>query len=287
MRRLCRSDQRTARRCPSNTEGAQIAPAAVMLAQSRAAVAALGTGPAIRRNSMPLGRGRSRICTTGRRPSSRGPWRRSAAVQAVRNASTVVALPRSRPNSVLAGTGRGLLRRQREARCDVVVRRSLAWGGLDWSGARGGRSGRGRSGVGSRGCGGRSCPRGLLDPAIEPVMLSRLCSSVAMRATAVAVGGERAHGLGQPAALPGVERADRLDARRHQDFVDFGNSQMQAVAAGLGRARHRGRRTARRQRTGPRWQAGTGREGRISAATVPVPPWVPVWPRCARSESRC
>src|SRR3954468_12599324 len=57
-----------ARRCPSNTDGAQIATAAVMLMQSRAAAAAPDTGPAERRGSIPAGRERSRICTTGRRP---------------------------------------------------------------------------------------------------------------------------------------------------------------------------------------------------------------------------
>jgi len=73
----------------------------------------------------------------------------------------------------------------------------------------------------------------------------RPIAAAAVAAASVGAGGCRpgrdhdgprgAHGLGQPAAFPGVERSDRLDARGHQDFMDFSKCHIQSVAADLRR----------------------------------------------------
>ncbi len=194
---LCRSDKRPARRWPSNKAGAQSAPAAVIAAQrSRCRRGAWGLGPAIRRNSYcpwagPLAHLHHRMQALEQRAVAakrRGP--------AVRSASTVLALPRSRPNSglptldtvVAAAPALEAARWPRgHARRDLGLRRAWRRSGV--------RSGRNRFRRVLTACSTR---------AIEPVMPSRLCSRVATRSSSrFAVGGEHAYGFGQPRGLRG------------------------------------------------------------------------------------
>ena len=200
--------QRTARRWPSNTAGAQIAPAAVMVAQSRAAVAALAAG----------------------RRSGGTPCRRGGAVRASarRVAALRAAAPCRRERRGPGGAqrldrwrrcrGRGRIRSCSDVRCSAARRRRL--------GALGGRADAGGDVfLGRRAAGGAGTGRGGLRAggAVSAALPSR---HFAMRAGDVfealferrdaghqpfAVGRERAHGLGQPAAFARVERPDRLE----------------------------------------------------------------------------
>src|SRR5262249_12916668 len=94
----------SARRWPSNTAAWQVRPATARAAHSRAATLALTRGPATRRSSTVPGLAPSRTATTGRSPSTSGAWLFFTESHRVRSPSTVGAVPRSMPNSVLVAT---------------------------------------------------------------------------------------------------------------------------------------------------------------------------------------
>jgi len=168
-----REAQRPARRWPSKGAGEHTAPAAIIAAHNRAAAAAVGIGPAIRRSSTATPLPRSRRCTTAPNPWSSEAWRRDAAVQATRRLSIDGPLPRSRPNSGLAedsGTGGG----------DAV---EDAWT-LDETSSGPGALGVASTGVGlgaGMGSGSQAGWRAASTRAIEPVTPPRPCSSAATR----------------------------------------------------------------------------------------------------------
>ena len=120
LRRSCRAGQRKASRCPSNTVGWQIAPAA-SVAHSRAAAAALASGPATRRSSTPPA-ARSRAPP---RPAAALPARRRACSSPRSRAGAGLRpswrRPRSTPNSALAALGWSCGRAARGAGCGRCV----------------------------------------------------------------------------------------------------------------------------------------------------------------------
>ena len=96
----CRRNDRycSASFCPSNTVGWQAWLVAASAAQSRAAMLALGSGPAISRSSTAPGFWPSRIAMIGRRPSNSAGWLVFRFDQSVRRPSIEV-LRRRRPRT--------------------------------------------------------------------------------------------------------------------------------------------------------------------------------------------
>ena len=175
------------------------------LAQSRAAAAALGTGPAIRRNSTATWAGP--LAHLHHRPQA---FEQRAVAAKRRGPGGAQRLDRAGAAEIeaefgFAGAWPRRLRRHRHL-IEAVVRRTDARGDVVLpAGLARERAGRGRGGS-------ARLFAAFSTRAIEPVMPSMLCSRVATRAEQpFAVGGERADGFGQPPAFAGVERADRLE----------------------------------------------------------------------------